>query len=106
MPITKKTTGESTELFVSGRVDGAAANELEIAVLEVMGSGAKTIYINLAETTFLCSAGLRVLLQYWRQMKNAGKALWVANPSPEVDSVLSMTGFREQIVEGAQRRAS
>ena len=35
-------------------------------------------------------------------MKNGGKALWVANPSPEVNSVLAMTGFREQMVEGAQ----
>ena len=102
MPITKKSTAEGLELFVSGRVDGGAANELEIQILEAMRSGAKALYINLAEATFLCSAGLRVLLQYWRQMKNSGKALWVANPSPEVDSVLTMTGFREQMVEGAK----
>jgi anti-anti-sigma factor len=102
MPIEKKSTGEGVELFVAGRVDGAAANELEIAVLEAVRSGAKTIYVNLSQATFLCSAGLRVLLQYWRQMKNAGKTLWVANPSSEVNSVLAMTGFREQMVEGAQ----
>ena len=105
MAITKKSSAESAELFVSGRVDGAAANELEIAVLETIRGGAKTIYVNLAEATFLCSAGLRVLLQYWRQMKNSGKALWVANPSPEVDSVLTMTGFRAQMVEGGQGSA-
>jgi anti-sigma B factor antagonist len=103
MPITKKPTTDTLELFVSGRVDGAAANELEIEILEGIRSGAKTLYINLAEATFLCSAGLRVLLQYWRQMKNAGKTLWVANPSSEADSVLAMTGFREQMVEGAPR---
>jgi anti-sigma B factor antagonist len=102
MPITKKPSAESVELFVTGRIDGAAANELEITLLETIRAGAKIIYVNLAETTFLCSAGLRVLLQYWRQMKNGGKLLWVANPSPEVDSVLAMTGFRTQMVEGAQ----
>ena len=102
MASTKKPSGDSVEVFVSGRVDGATANELEIVVLEVIRSGAKTIYVNLAEATFICSAGLRVLLQYWRQMKNGGKALWVANPSPEVDSVLTMTGFRAQMVEGGQ----
>jgi anti-anti-sigma factor len=91
------------ELFVSGRVDGQMANELEVVVLDAIRSGAKTLYVNMAEANFLCSAGLRVLLQYWRQMKNGGKTLWVANPSPEVDSVLAMTGFREQMVEGAQR---
>jgi len=104
MAITKKPSGESAELFVSGRVDGAAANELEIALLDTIRSGAKTIYVNLADATFLCSAGLRVLLQYWRQMKNGGRILWVASPSPEVDSVLTMTGFRAQMVEGAQSR--
>lgn len=103
MPITKKSDGETLELFVAGRVDGAAANELEIEILAGIRGGAKTLYVNLAEATFLCSAGLRVLLQYWRQMKNASKVLWVANPSPEVDAVLTMTGFRAQMVEGAQR---
>jgi anti-anti-sigma factor len=103
MPITKKSSPDSIELFVAGRIDGAAANELEIAVLDATRSGVNLIYVNLAEATFLCSAGLRVLLQYWRQMKNAGKALWIANPSAEVDSVLAMTGFREQMVEGGQR---
>lgn len=102
MPITKKSCDESLELFVAGRIDGTASNELEIALLEAIRSGAKVIYVNLSEATFLCSAGLRVLLQYWRQMKNGGKKLWVANPSPEVDAVLTMTGFRAQMVEGAQ----
>ena len=106
MAITKKPSGESVELFVSERIDGALANELEIAVLDAMRTGAKTIYVNLAEATFLCSAGLRVLLQYWRQMKNSGKALWVSSPSPEVDAVLTMTGFRPQMVEGAQPRSA
>ena len=102
MPITKKPSGDSVELFVAGRIDGSLANDLEVALLETMRSGTKTIYVNLAEATFLCSAGLRVLLQHWRQMKNAGKTFWVSNPSSEVDSVLTMTGFRAQMVEGAQ----
>ena len=92
------------EFVVQGRVDGAAANELEIEILAAVRSGVPAIYVNLSDVTFLCSAGLRVLLQYWRQMKNANRVLYVTKPSPEVDSVLKMTGFREQIVEGAQPR--
>ena len=103
MAINKKSVADGIELFASGRIDGAAANELEIAVIEAIRTGAKTIYVNLAEATFLCSAGLRVLLQYWRQMKTSGKALWVVSPASEVDSVLTMTGFRAQMVEGAER---
>ncbi len=102
MDITKNITGEVHELLVSGRIDGAGANQLEMEILATMRTNAQTIYVNLTLATFLCSAGLRVLLQYWRQMKGAGKNLQVSNPSTEVDAVLAMTGFREQIVEGAR----
>jgi anti-sigma B factor antagonist/stage II sporulation protein AA (anti-sigma F factor antagonist) len=102
MPISKVPSGDGVELFVSGRVDGAAANELEVEILNAVRAGAKTLYVNMAQASFLCSAGLRVLLQYWRQMRNGGKTFLVTSPSAEVDSVLTMTGFREQMVEGAQ----
>ncbi len=91
------------EMLIEGRIDGAAANDLEIAVLDATRTKVKTIILDLAQVTFLCSAGLRVLLQYWRQMKTSGRRLQVHNPSPEVDSVLKMTGFRAEMVEGAQQ---
>jgi anti-anti-sigma factor len=53
----------------------------------------------LSETSFLCSAGIRVLLQYWRQLKNAGKKLLVTRPSAEVNAALDMTGFKDAILE-------
>ena len=102
MPIISKPSGDGLELFVTGRVDGAMANELEVAIIEAIRGGAKTLSINLAQATFICSAGLRVLLQYWRQMKTTGKQLVVRQPSPEVDSILAMTGFREKMIEGGQ----
>ena len=56
-------TGSAHELLVAGRIDGAGANQLEEEVLKAIRAGAETIYVNLSEATFLCSAGLRVLLQ-------------------------------------------
>ena len=103
MPIDKKPSGDGVELFLAGRVDGPMANEMEIAILEAIRGGVKTLYLNMAGASFLCSAGLRVLLQYWRQMRSSGKQFYVTSPSPEVDSVLTMTGFRDQMVEGARR---
>ena len=83
--------------MLPGRVDGAAANQLEIEVLAAIKQNAKSIYVNLAEATFLCSAGLRVLLQYHRQMKNKGFTLLVTQPSADVASALEMTGFPELV---------
>ena len=101
MQIRKNITdgGEELELLVSGRIEGDGANQLELEVLSAIKAGAKTIYVNLSEATFLCSAGIRVLLQYWRQLKSGGKKLLVTRPSPEVDAALDMTGFKESILE-------
>jgi anti-anti-sigma factor len=99
MDIRKAVTGTSYELLVSGRVDGLGANRLEEEILGAIRAGATAIYVNLSEATFLCSAGLRVLLQYWRQMKNTQRLLQATRPSPEVDSVLTTCGFREMLVE-------
>jgi len=97
MQIEQKISGENLELMMSNRIDGAAANELEVAVLAAIKHGYKAIYVNLAQATFLCSAGIRVLLQYHRQMKGKGLKLLVSRPSPEVASALEMTGFPELV---------
>jgi anti-anti-sigma factor len=99
MEIRNTITGDTHELLISGRIDGEGANKLEEEILKTMRAGAKTIYVNLSGATFICSAGLRVLLQYWRQMKNSQRALLATRPSPEVDAVLATSGFREMIVE-------
>lgn len=99
MEIQKTITGDAHELIIAGRIDGEGANKLEEEILKAIRAGAKSVYINLSGATFLCSAGLRVLLQYWRQMKNSQRVLLATRPSPEVDAVLGTSGFRELIVE-------
>ena len=97
MEIEKKVTGDSWEFLITGRVDGPAANQLEVEVLAAIRAGAKAIYVNLANATFLCSAGIRVLLQYHRQMKGKGLIFLVTRPSADVAATLEMTGFPELV---------
>ena len=92
-------TGDSHELLISGRIDGEGANQLEVEVLTAMRAGAKDIYVNLNGANFLCSAGLRVLLQYWRQMKSSQRQLQVTRPSADVEPVLRASGFWDTLVE-------
>ena len=99
MDIRQSVTGDQHEFFLSGRIDGPGANQLEEELLKTIRLGARNVFVNLSEATFLCSAGLRVLLQYYRQMKGQGKTLLVTRPSPEVDAVLETSGFRQIIVE-------
>jgi anti-anti-sigma factor len=99
MEIRTTVSGDTHELLVAGRVDGEGANQLELQILAAIRANARAIYVNLSQATFLCSAGLRALLQYWRQMKSKQCVLLVSRPSPEVDAVLAATGFKDQIVE-------
>lgn len=99
MSIQKLSKDQECEFLVSGRVDGALANQLEVEILTAMREGSRKIFLNLADVSFLCSAGIRVILQYHRQMKNQGRVLLVSRYSPEVDQVLELTGFKAQIVE-------
>ena len=106
MEITKITKGDNWELTVPGRIDGMTANQLEIEILAAIKAGAKEIFINLSQAEWICSAGLRVLLQYYRQMKSKGKVLLVTRPSPGISEILAMTAFKDEIVEGGQSRTS
>ncbi|MEY2429394.1 MAG: hypothetical protein QOJ40_2279 [Verrucomicrobiota bacterium] len=93
MDIQNTRNGDDVELLIVGRIDGDGADKLEVAILATMKSGAKAIYVNLSQATFLCSSGLRVLLQYWRQMKNKQLLLQATRPSPEVGAVIRTSGF-------------
>jgi anti-anti-sigma factor len=98
MIIQKNTHGNTHEIVVTGRCDGEGANQLEIALLGTISAGAKTITVDMSGVTFLCSAGLRALLQYWRQMHNRGGTLQVEDPSPEAMTVLGTSGFKNMLI--------
>jgi anti-sigma B factor antagonist len=99
MTTRQDSSGKSIEILMNGRVDGAAANNLELEIIRAIKSGAEEIFINLAEAEFICSAGIRVIMQYWRQMKGGGKKLLVTRTSPAIDQILELTGFKDSIVE-------
>lgn len=101
MDIQKTSQGDHHELVVSGRVDGEGANQLEIALLNTISAGAKNITVEMSGATFLCSAGLRALLQYWRQMQSKQGTLHVANPSPEAMTLLNTSGFKDMLIQKA-----
>jgi anti-anti-sigma factor len=105
MDIQKNFARESCELLVSGRVDGEGANRLETEILAILfekkpdQQPPKTLYVNLTNATFLCSAGLRALMQHARTMKSRQGQLLVSRPSPEATEVLKMAGVYDQLVE-------
>ena len=95
-------------MLVSGRVDGEGANRLDEGILAILFNKnrdnerePKRIYVNLSGATFLCSAGVRALMQHARTMKSRQGQLLVTRPSMEATEVLKIAGVYDHLIENA-----
>lgn len=106
MEIERAKSGSATEWRIIGRLDGYWAGSLEAELAEAVRAGERNLRLNLSGTTFLSSAGIRILLMYWKELKNVGGALQVTEPSDIVNKVLEMSGLKGLMDSGEAPRES
>ena len=75
---------------VAGEIDMLAKERLR-DVIEEARSGGRRLVVDLSETTFMDSTGLRVLLEAWRVQTQAGSEMVVRAPSPAVQTLFDVT---------------
>ncbi|HEX3037308.1 MAG TPA: STAS domain-containing protein [Thermodesulfobacteriota bacterium] len=98
MEITKRQTDNFLELKIKGRLDGYWADHLTSELANVIREGTRQIRLNMAEVTYLSSAGIRVLLQTYKQLKGIQGYFTVSNPSEPVKTVLDLAGFGDLLI--------
>jgi anti-anti-sigma factor len=84
---------------VAGRLDGYWADHLNATLTDVVREGHHRIRLDCAKVTFLSSAGIVVLLRFFKELKAINGVFRVVNPSPIVVSVLRMTQLVEMLIE-------
>lgn len=77
---------------VEGNIDSKTAPEFEKAALASIKNQGQVI-IDLSKVEFLSSAGLRVLLMIYRQIKVQNGKVVLVGVSEEIQEVMSNTGF-------------
>ncbi len=92
MTIGKSKEGETLLVMVSGRVDTTTAPELEKEVKTELGD-VSVLEMDLKETEYISSAGLRVLLEASKMMQLKGGSMRVKNVTAQVMDVFKVTGF-------------
>ena len=97
--INEEAIGDSIKLFVKGRVTSINASALDYQINEALKKGISEIIINMMQVAFLSSAGIRVLLMYFKKCKENGGSLRVENPSENVINVLGMTALDEMLLK-------
>jgi anti-anti-sigma factor len=103
MEISKQHVGDVLELQVRGRLDGYWADHLSQSLEDVIHEGARNLRLNLAEVSYLSSAGIRVLARAHKQLSAIQGSFSVSEPSEAVRSVLQLTGLMELLMPAATR---
>jgi serine/threonine-protein kinase RsbW len=80
---------------LAGRVDAVTAPQINKAIHEQIGGGARRLLLDLGEVTFLSSSGLRALLLIRKELMTLGGELRLAALQPQVLEVFTLTGFTQ-----------
>ena len=86
-------SGEAVILCPSGRVDGSTVGILDGAVQERIDAGAGVLIFDFEETSYISSAGLRVLLMSARKMQSGGGKAVFCGLLPHIAEVFEISGF-------------
>src|ERR1700761_6525113 len=92
MNITFKKSGDVEIAEIEGSIDSKTSPELQQSVLDVI-PGTSKIILDMTKVGFVSSAGLRVLLMVYRQIKGKNGKIILVGVSDEIKDVMFMTGF-------------
>lgn len=106
MEITQQSREGRLELQLKGRFDANWADHVAKAIETAIRAGQHHIDLDLAWVHYLSSAGIRVLVKYYKQLTSVNGALRVVRPSDFVLSTLQLAGFAARLVapESSRRR--
>lgn len=88
-----ETINDVLVFICSGRVDSNTAQSLQATVIGRIQEGADHVVMDLADTKYISSAGLRVILMAGKQIKAAGGTFVLCGMQPSVRDVFEVTGF-------------
>lgn len=84
---------KTKEIKAPARLDAAGADMLTHQLDEAIHSGLYELDVCMADTTFLSSAGIRILLMYYQRLKKLGGGLLVTSAGENILKVLELSGL-------------
>lgn len=89
-------TGFFSKVSPIGRLDATTCAELQDALDELIDGGTTRIVLDLQETAYISSAGLRVILNAAKRLHGSGKIV-ISGVVPKVRNILNVAGIPEVI---------
>ena len=91
---------KATVVAVAGELDAASSHQLADA-LTAAGHGGHEVQLDLAATTFIDSAGIRVLVRSMWALRDVGSDLRLVSASPLAENILRITGILDVLKDPA-----
>jgi anti-anti-sigma factor len=100
MEIEIQATADATTLKLRGRLDAAWSGPVTDALQKAVREGGRELRLELAGVSYISSAGIRVLLSQWKELRRAQGRLSITSVSHEVGRILQLAGLG-MLLEGA-----
>ena len=97
--MTEEIVDDISKFFVKGRITSINANVIQHNLTEAFNAGRTKIIVNMMQVAFLSSAGIRVLLMFFKKAKESGGSFHIESPSENVINVLGMTALDEMLLK-------
>ena len=95
MEISEKTEGTVNVVYLSGRLDAYAANDVEQKLDSLTAAKQVRLLLNLEELEYISSSGLRVLLSTLKKATKQQGEVRLACLHTSVKDVLDIAGFTQ-----------
>jgi anti-sigma B factor antagonist len=93
LDVTIELSGTIRLVRVAGRLDTTTAEAFDARLLDVAGAEGAGVVLDLAQVSYVSSAGLRSLLVLLKQVKAHGGVLVLAAVHPRVQDIFEIAGF-------------
>ena len=80
-------------ISVDGRLDQSQNSELEQTLMELLDTGQNRLLVDLSQTSYINSGGLRTLVTAWRKARQQKGNLVLSGLNERLQEVFSMVGF-------------
>ena len=105
MEIVQKKRGDIDIVCITGSLDTVTSPKLETYMKACIDRGCRKLLVNLEQTTYISSSGLRVMLVLAKKLKGVGE-MRISNLSKTVEEVFEISGFNSILnVDATQREA-
>jgi|SRR5262245_15205705 len=93
LEVTIERLGSVVVIHAVGAVDSTTAPMLQEPLLQAAESPSGALQLDLAQVSFLSSAGMRVLLLAAKALQKRGERLRLLNVPQQIHSLLNLAGF-------------